>query len=510
MNLRLMLAETVQRFGSRTAIIRDNREMTYTELDIASNKIMNSLIDMGMKKGDRVTLLMSNSPEFITCYFGIIKLGAICVPLDVRYTATELVSLYDNSTPRILIAESQYLKPLIPALPMFKSIEKVIEVGAEPSGKFTTYADMMENGRIEPSLTEIRPQDTAHIAYTSGSTGRPKGVMLSHGALVSEAKMGTDGFQQAENDVLVLFALPLHHAFALEVLCISTVSQGSKIVIVPGISPGPVLDAFEKHKCTIFMGVPYTFSLLTGLAEREGIKKDVSSVRLYLSGGSILPNDLAIRFTRQFGKEIHQIYGMTESAAHSTMQPIKGPNKLGSAGRALGSWQIRIVDDNGKNVPVNEPGEVIMKGPIMTGYYGNPEATAQTIRDAWLYSGDIGKLDEDGNLFILSRKKDMMKVQGQNVFPIDIEDVIVTNPKVAEVAVVGVADEIRGEKVRAVIVPKAGQTVTEREIKEFCRQKLANFKIPKEVIILQALPRTATGKIRKEALKITNLESAKP
>ena len=249
------------------------------------------------------------------------------------------------------------------------------------------------------------------------------------------------------------------------------------------------------------MGVPFIFALAVNAAEEAGVKHDLSSLRLCVSAGAPLPMDVMERFKKLYGLNITEFYGLTASTALVTCQPIDGTGKLGSVGKVLPGWELKIVDDNGKELPSNQQGEIIVRGPIMKGYYNNPQATAEKIKDGWLYTNDIGKVDEDGNLFILAKKKEMIITKGQNIHPSDIEDVLYVHPKVAEAAVVGVPDELRGEIVRAVISLREGQVTTEEEIRHFCREHMADYKLPKQIIFIDSLPKTATGEIRMQELK---------
>jgi long-chain acyl-CoA synthetase len=261
------------------------------------------------------------------------------------------------------------------------------------------------------------------------------------------------------------------------------------------------METIEKERVTIFTGVPFIFILMVNTAEEEGIKHDLSSLRLCYAGGAPISTDIMKRFHQLYGLAVVQFWGLTEATSHLTCQPIDGTGKLGSVGKALPGWKVKIVDDNSEDLPPNKPGEMIVSGPMMKRYHNNPQATAETIRDGWLYTGDIGKADEDGELFILGRKKEMIIAKGQNIYPSDIEDVLHTYPKIAEAAVVGIPDELRGEVIRAVVSLKAGETATEQEIKRFCLDRIANYKVPRQVIFLDSLPKTAAGKIRKEDLK---------
>lgn len=503
MNLKLLLEETVKHYGGKTAVVLGDRRLSYAELDEASNKVANALLKMGTGKGDRVAMLLANSPEFIIIYFGIVKTGGIAVPLDTRYKVGELASLFDDCQPRVLVAESPFLEPLVPALPKFKSIEHIINLNSKYEGQFTGYREIMATASSAGVEVGLEPEDIATISYTGGPTNRPLGVMLSHYSLTTEAAISGDGFQQTDKDVMMLFALPLLHMFGLEAALLASVYKGSTVVIVPGggLSINTLMEAIERERGTMFLGVPYIFALAVNLAEKDGIKNDLSSLRLCGSAGAPLPIDTIQRFKQHYGLTIIDFWGQTEAVCHVTCPLIDGTGKLGSVGKALPGWELKIVDDNGKELPPNEPGEIIVRGLIMKGYYNNPQATAEVIKHGWLYTGDIGKVDNVGYLFILGRKKELIIVKGQNVYPSDIEGVLYTHPKVAEAAVVGIPDELRGEAIRAVISLKEGQVATELEIKQFCRQYLANYKVPKQIIFVDSLPKTATGKIRKEDLR---------
>ena len=503
MNLNQMLREKARQFGEKTAIVCSERRLSYAELDEASNKVANALLEMGVKKGDRVAMLLSNSVEFAVIYFGITRIGGIAVPLDIHYKFDELAALFDSSQPGVLIAESLYLKSLVPGLPKFKSIGQVIEVGSSYAGQFPNYGEIMATGLAQRVEVEPEPEDIAIISYTGGPAYHPRGAMLSHRSLVTEAIMSGDGFQQTDKDIVMLFTLPMYHMFGLAAILLASICKGSTVVIVPGtgLSIGALMKAIERERGTIFMGVPYIYALAIDIAEKEGKKNDLSSLRLCVSGGAPLPIDIIHRFKQHYGFTLVNIWGQTEAVCHITCPPADGTGKLGSVGISLSGWEMKIVDDEGRELPLNQSGEIIVRGPIMQGYYNNPQATARVIKDGWLYTGDIGKVDEDGELFILGRKKEMIIAKGQNIYPSDIEDVLYTHPKVAEAAVMGIPDELRGEMVRAVISLKAGEVATEQEIKRFCLERIANYKVPKQVIFLDSLPKTATGKIRKEDLK---------
>jgi long-chain acyl-CoA synthetase len=500
-NLRLMLEEAARRYGKKTALVMDERRLSYAQLDEASNKVANALLGMGVKKGDRVVMLLANSPEFAAIYFGVVKIGGIAAPLDTKYKLTELTSLFNNAQPKVLVAESPFLKPLVPALAGFNSLAGVIEVGSEHKGQFLGYQEIMDTSPSKPVAVELKGEDIAHIAYTSGPSLNPRGVVMSHEALAREAAISGDGFQQTDKDIVVLFALPMHHAFGLVVILLTAISKGSTVVMLGGLSISSLLEVIEREKATIFMAVPFVHALIANTAETEGIHHDLSSLRLWGTAGAAMPPHTWRKIKQHLGLSAVDFWGLTESAAHVTCQSPDGGGKAGSVGKALPGWELKIVDDAGRELPPNQPGEIVVRGPIMNGYYKNPQATDEVIKDGWLHTSDIGRVDDEGWLFLLGgRKKDMLIAKGQNIYPGDIEQVLASHPKVAEVAVVGVPDEVRGESPKAFISLKPGEVATEQEMKRFCLERLANYKVPREFIFAGSLPKTADGKIDKQSL----------
>jgi len=502
MNLKQMLEQAAKRYGGKTVVAMGDSRLSYAQLDEASNKVANALIGMGVGKGDRVAMLLPNSPEFVTTYFGVVKIGGIAVPLDTKYKLTELISLCDDSQPKVLVTESPLLKSIAPSLPEFKSITGVIEVGSEYKGQFLNYQEIMATSPAAPVTVGLEGEDVAHIAYTSGPSFNPRGVVMSHQALVREAAISGDGFQQTDKDIVVLFALPMHHAFGLVVIMLTAIAKGSTVIVLPGLSISSLMEVIEREKATIFMAVPFVHALIVNAIEVEGIEHDLSSLRLWGTAGAAMPANIGQKIRQYLGLTAVDFWGMTESAAHVTCQSPDSNGKPGSVGKALPGWELKVVDDDGRELPPNQPGEIVIRGLLMKGYYNNPQATAEAIKNGWLHTGDIGRVDEEGWLFLSAgRKKDMLIAKGQNIYPSDIEQVLATHPQVAEVAVVGIQDEVRGETPKAFIRLKTGEATTEQEIKRFCLEHLANYKVPREIIFTDSLPKTADGRICKEDLK---------
>ena len=502
MNLKQMLERAAKRYADRPAIAMDEDVLSYAGLDEASNKLANALVGMGVAKGDRVALLLPNSPEFVAVYFGVVKVGGIAVLLDPKYKLAELVSLCDDSQPRVMVTEGPVREQLAPVKDRFPSVERVIGLGGENGDDFVAYDEIMARGSAAAIKTEPAEEDIAHIAYSSGPSFHPRGVAMSHGALASEAEISAEGFKQTDKDTVVLSALPMHHAFGMVVIMMTAIVRGSRVVMLSGLSVESLFELIEREKATIFMGVPFVHGLIVDAIEAGGIKHDISSLRIWGTAGAAMPVAIARKIKQYTGLTPVNFWGMTESAAHVTCTALNGRGEIGSVGRPLPGWELKIVDDEGKELPVGERGEIMVKGPIMNGYYNNPQATARAIENGWLHTGDVGWLDEDGWLFLASsRKKDMLISKGQNICSSDIEEIIGAHPKVAEVAVVGIADSSRGESPRAAVVLKAGKKATETEIKKHCLEHLANYKVPREVVFVAALPRNAEGKIDKEKLR---------
>ena len=317
------------------------------------------------------------------------------------------------------------------------------------------------------------------------------------------AAITATAFQQTEKDVVMLFALALHHAFGMVIVMLASIGKGSTVIMQAGRSMSGLMETIERERVTIFMGVPFVHALLLREIEAEGLKYDISSLRIYGSAGSPLDEGIMERFQRYLGKGLIQLYGLTEATALVTCQPIDGSGKIGSVGKAVPPFKIKIVDEDGSELGPGQPGEVMVKGLLMKGYYNKPRATAEAVSNGWLHTGDIGRINEDGELFFLGLKKPMLITKGQNIYFSDVEDVLSAHTKVAEAAAVGIADPdgMRGEVVRAVIRLKSGQTATAAEMKRFCLERMANYKVPKQVVFVDSLPKDADGSINRHDLK---------
>jgi len=326
--------------------------------------------------------------------------------------------------------------------------------------------------------------------------------MLTHRNLVAESEISALGFQQTERDIAILFALPLHHVLGLVGVLMTAICKGSTVVIVPGLSLAGALATIEEKRATIFMGVPYIYRLMINMINKEGLHNDLRSLRLCGSCGAPLAKKTIAEFVKLLGFPLIDFYGLTEAGLHVTCPPVDGSGKTGSVGKALPGWEVKIVSGDGHYLPVNAEGEIAVRGvPVTKGYYNRPSETSEVLKDGWLHTGDIGKVDKDGYLFITGRKKDMIIRKGQNVYPADVEELLSQHPGIEEVAVVGIVDRLRGETLRAVVKPGDGVTLTEQEIKHYCLQHLASYKVPKQVVLTMTLPRNASGEILIDELR---------
>jgi long-chain acyl-CoA synthetase len=371
-------------------------------------------------------------------------------------------------------------------------VKHIITFGGMAAAKSMPYEKLIAGGPAPRPQTSIDPGDTAIISYTGGPTLRPHGVALSHRAVYTEAVNSALVFQQTEKDVLLQFALPLYHQFGLTAVLLASVYKGSTIVMVAGTgrSIDSFMQAVERERGTIYMAVPYIYSLMINVARREGIKYDLSSLRLCISGGAALEPIVIEAFQKSFGYKIIDIYGQTESVSQITVAPINGSGPAGSSGKPMPCWEIKIFDEGDNELPPDTEGEIVARGPVMTGFFNKPEATARALRNGWLHTGDIGRIDKDGFLFITGRKRRMLILKGQNIFPQDIEAVLAGHPAVAGARVVGVPDIVRGETVKALVRLKPGASVNEQELRRYCQGRLADYKLPREIEFVAVMPET--------------------
>jgi long-chain acyl-CoA synthetase len=466
---------------SGTALVEDDRRWTFGELAAEVDAVAEMLREK--VPGDTVGILLLNSQKYVTSLLGVWKAGKTAVPLNYLLPPQELGFIIKDSGMSALIASQFFAQALAAVKPLFGDRGVLM------------MADSPDFAPPSGTKTPASYRDPALYLYTSGTTGKPKGVVLTHRNLGHNV----DSCQQAgsfDSNDSFLCLLPFFHTYAITGTILLPLLNGSKMVLVDRFQPAKVLKLIEDHAISVFLAIP---SMYRVLAMTEGPFK-VSSVRFPISGGEPLPVAVAEAFERRFGVPIFEGYGQTEAAPVVTLN-VPGRRKLGSVGPALPGVEVAIWDEDKKPVEHGVIGEIMVRGAnVMQGYYNLPEETAKTITREWLHTGDLGKMDDEGYVTITGRKKDLIISAGENIYPREIEEVLAQHPKVKEVAVIGVRDEARGEVPKAFVIARDGMTVDDKELRQFCRENLAGYKVPKYIDVVPDLPRTPTGKVLKRML----------
>ena len=480
----------------RTALVFGDDSITYAEFNRHVSRAANALRALGVNHGDRVAYLDLNHPRFFVLLFATAKLGAIFVPLNFRLTAPELSFIINDAGVHTLVHDEMFapvIDEIRDAIPCRNLVCTLARDGVR------AWEDVLHDQRDSEVDDQVTPDEVAVIRYTSGTTGRPKGAMLTHANFLWNDVNALLAYDTLESDRTLVVA-PLFHIGGLNVTPLTAFLKGATVVLERAFDPGRVLELIPRHGITTMFGVPAMFLFVS--QHPAFAAADLTSVRSFICGGAPVPEAL-IRLYMERGITFVQGYGLTETAPLASIVPAdRALDKVGSAGVPPFFTDVRCVDDRDDPVPVGERGEVVVRGPnIMKGYWNRPEATAEAIRNGWFHTGDVGIMDEEGYLYIVDRKKDMIISGGENVYPAEVEDVIYKHPDVAEVAVIGVPDTRWGEAVRAIVVAKPGTSPTEQDIKDFTQGKLARFKQPHTVVFTDALPRNPAGKVLKFELR---------
>jgi fatty-acyl-CoA synthase len=501
MNIGEWAKRWAERYPNEPYVKYGDLELTKGEFNVRINRLSHAFQEFGIKKGDRVAVLMGNSNIFLEILFALSKIGGIMVPLNFRLATPELEFILNDSEPIMLIYSPEFLSvadELRDKIPSMKTYICEMEGGSPGDLLFGKFVADKSEGEPDPGV-EVILDDPHFIMYTSGTTGKPKGAVVLQGNTQWNAINAINMYTLGTGDVSLCCA-PLFHIGALHASATPGLYAGQKLIIQRFFNPNESLKLIEKEKVNLMFGIPVMFLFMTLDPDFE--KTDFSSVNFFIAGGSPCPKSLIETFMEK-GVTFNQGYGMTETAtAITALRSEDALRKLGSCGKPVFHTDIRIVDLEGGDLPQGEMGEVLVKGPnVIREYWRRPKETAETIEDGWLHSGDMGYIDEEGYLFLVDRKKDMYISGGENVYPAEVEDVIMSFDKVADVGVIGVPDKKWGEIGMAVVVKKPDTELTENEVIEFCKGKLAKYKIPKKVTFIDVLPRTATGKILKKNLR---------
>jgi long-chain acyl-CoA synthetase len=491
--------ESAARHGSRPAILADGRALSYAELDRLSDNLAASLALHGIVKGDRIGLYCPNGAEFAIAYLGILKAGAVVVPLNLLQSTVALSFILQDAQARGLIYHQAFGAAAVAIRQEVGCVEFSVCIGESPSGVLS-WADLIGTGDAPPDLAFDAREDLAAILYTSGTTGHPMGAMLTHGNLLANTGSVREAWEwQAGRDV-VLLVLPMFHAFAATVGMLSPLLAGCALAPLARFEPDLVAQTVHDTKATIFLGVPSMFSVLLRLKPERVAQ--FASLRFCVAGGAALPVEVLRRFESQFGVRIYEGDGPTECSPVTCVNPVGGLAKPGTVGIPVPGVEMRIVNDDGEELPRGEVGEIVVRGAnVMKGYWKRPDATAEVFRDGWFLTGDLGIEDEDGYFAIVDRKKDLIIVNGMNVYPRVVEEALYRFAGIREAAVVGEPHDLHGEIPIAYVVLDPASGAGEADIRAYCREQLGRHEVPRRIVILKDLPKTATGKILKRELR---------
>lgn len=523
---------SVKKWSEKTALIFLGKKITYSELKEKVDTFATALHEFGVRKGDRVAIFMPNCPQVVISYLASLRLGAVVVMCNPLYTESEILhQLNDSGTETVITLDMEMTYPKIASIKDKTKIKRVIVsdlreylpfilgllfplarrkelVKVKKGPGVYLFKDLLNSFKGDSFAApdvEIDPKnDVALFQYTGGTTGLSKGAMLTHKNIVANALQTRHWFVNGvEGEELALGALPLFHVYGLTVVMNTSLVFGGGIVLIPDPRDiKEVLKSISKYKVTSFPGVPTMYVAINNFPNVE--KYDLGSIKVCNSGAAPLPVEVITRFEEIAGGRLIEGYGLTEASPMTHANPLIGKVKSGSIGIPVPDTDVKIVDiDTGKEeLPIGEEGELAVKGPqVMKGYWNHPEETKLALRDGWLYTGDIAKMDEEGYTYIVDRKKDLIIAGGYNIYPRDIDEVLFQHPKILKACAVGIPDQHRGETIKAFVVLKEGETATEQEIIDYCQEKLAAYKVPKSVEFRESLPETMVGKVLRRTLK---------
>jgi len=503
-----IIRRSALRFPEKTAMVFGTRRMTYTSFNERINRLADSLLKMGLRKGDRIALLLHNSPEFYEIYYASAKAGGIFVPINNLLKVTELRQIMEYIEPRFLFLDPDYEYMVDPARDGIGTIGYPIVVGGATTASFEQYDALIEKGKPAEPEVPITDDDVVSIFLTSGTTGRPKGAMRTHRHVYIDVLVGAIELNLRHDD-RALIVFPFYHVSWEDNMRHILMSNTIVIKKEGSFDPREILGILSSEKITVCQFVPTMISSMLQAGSIEGY--DLTHFRLLTYASSPMPVELLKKAVKRFECQFMQFYGQTETGPLTTiLRPedhiLEGSEmqlaRLASAGKTVINYEVRIVDEQGKDLPVGEIGEIIVRSKSMTiGYWRLPEETAKTIKNGWLYTGDFGRIDDDGYVYIVDRKNDMIISGGKNIYPREIEEVLYKHDAVLEAAVIGVPNDHWGESVRAMVVLKPGKQANEDDIISFCKQYLASYKKPRWVEFRQELPKSPTGKILKRLIR---------
>jgi long-chain acyl-CoA synthetase len=496
-NIANFLTTTAARRPDHPAIRFEGLSLTYGEMNARVDALAKGLTRLGLRHGDLCVSMMPNTPAWPLKYYALAKLGAIVVPVNFLYRRREIEHIFRDSGARAFVGHGEYLEEVMPVLDSLDQVDIRIAEGEDLPPGFTPLEELLDESGDFPTY-ETKPDDPWVVMYTSGTTGTPKGAVLTHKNLMSDA-VAIAGVRHIEPDDIVLSVLPLFHCYGQTHSLNISIYLGLTMLMWPRFEPEQVMKAIEEEGGTILYAVPTMVNRLVELAVERPPRR--SSLRFCISGGASLPVEVLHRFEKAFHATIYESYGLTECSPTCVENPFGRPTRPGSIGLPIPPFKARIVDEQDKDVPRDEVGELLIQGPaVMKGYLNQEEATQETLRGGWLHTGDLARMDEDGYIYIVDRKKELIIRGGYNVYPREIEEVLYAHPDILEVAVLGIPHADLGEEVAAAIVLRPGSRTTAYELRQYVKERVAPYKYPRVIKILDELPKTTTGKIFKRGI----------
>ena len=502
MDVGKILTLTATKFPKRTALIFEEKRFSYEEFNHRANRFAHGLLRLGLRKGDKVAVLLFNSNHSVEALFAATKAGGVFTPVNFRFAPEEVLYILNHSDARFFLFGEEFY-PLVEALrPKLRKVKEFISVADHITAGIHNYEKLLEESKDDEPCVRLSEKDLCELMYSSGTTGRPKGVLLTHENLNWNLVSTILGREEKEGEVSLVVG-PLYHTAALNNHFFLRVALVGTSILIKTFDPRKVMEIIEKEKVTVISGAPAMYHLLLALPNIE--RYDTSSVTKCTTGASILPDKTKERLLELFpnANGIYDLYGCTEASPSITiLQGRDSLRKRECVGPSLPFMTVRIVDDQDRDVPLGEVGELVCRGPnVMKGYYKDRKATAETLRGGWLHTGDLARMDEEGYIYIVDRKKDMIVSGGENIYPREIEEVLYHHPKIRDAAIIGIPDPLWGESVKAFVVLKNGEKMKEGEVVDYCKSHLASFKKPKSVEFVESLPRNPSGKVLKIELR---------
>ena len=494
-----LLRQAAKRFSKHRAILFGGRTLDYASFDGLSDRFAGALAAQGIVKGDRIGLYCVNSDAFVLAYFGILQAGATVVPINLLLNPKEIAFILADAGAKALVYHEAFAQAVQSLKSKVQSLEFTVCIGEKNPLGDTSFSSLTINHQPFP-IPHLSPDDLAAIIYTSGTTGRPKGAMLTHRNLASNTASVAQALRLQPGEDIFIVVLPMFHAFAATASMLTPLLNGCTIIPMPRFEPETAAKTIEAENVTHFMGVPSMFTVLLHLPD-EYVPK-FRSLKCAFSGGAAMPVEVMKKFEARFGKLIYEGDGPTECSPVTCVNPIGGLRKPASVGKPVPAVEMKIMDEQGRELPHGQIGEICVRGPnVMKGYWKLPKETAEAFFGEWFRTGDLGTEDDDGYFCIVDRKKDMIIVNGMNVYPRIVEEVLYKHPAIREAAVIGEPDDLHGEIPVACIALRDGTRLTSAEVRAFCRDNLGRHEVPRKVFFMPELPKNAAGKIMKRELR---------